>query len=246
MLLTHPTPMNHFTRPLVVTLVTLLPLWAHAAFEACRDQFPNHRVPSIQTAGLQARALCFDSFAVLHSGTHKTPVYTVERLSRARLSAAKNQQRTNRFYEEARLPSHERARLVDYKGSGFDRGHMAPAGDMPNPNAMAQSFSLANMVPQASQHNQRLWNKIEQDTRKYVMRAEGDVFVFTGPWYIGEARSIGPGGVRVPDIIWKQVYDATTGKSWVHWSRNQDGETPQLPITLQEFTQRTGMVLVSP
>src|SRR5699024_839614 len=65
----------------------------------------------------------------------------------------------------------------DYQGSGFDRGHMAPAGDMHNQESMAQSFSLANIVPQNAQHNRGAWSKIEADTRKYVSRAQGDVYI---------------------------------------------------------------------
>jgi len=53
---------------------------------------------------------------------------------------------------------------------------------MPTVQAMAQSFSLANMVPQAAKHNGWAWsNTVEKATRKYAGRASGNVYVITGP-----------------------------------------------------------------
>ena len=98
-----------------------------------------------------------------------------EELNRA-LVADADETRTNKFYADARLRSAERATLDDYKASGFDRGHLAPAGDMPTAQAMAQSFSLANMVPQAPEHTRGAWAKsVEMATRKYAGRASGNV-----------------------------------------------------------------------
>lgn len=118
---------------------------------------------------------------------------------------------------------------------------MAPAGDMPTPTAMAQSFSLANVVPQNAQHNGGAWNKIEQDTRHYVRRAKGDVFVFTGPVFTDSSPSIGDNGVRVPTYLYKLVYDATTQRSWAHWQANREGEVAGPPISYRELVKRTGI-----
>jgi endonuclease G len=68
--------------------------------------------------------------------------------------------------------------------------------------AMAQSFSLANMVPQAAKHNGGAWaNSVEQATRKYAARATGNVYIITGPVFvpnIAQSSGIGAGKVKVP------------------------------------------------
>ena len=137
-----------------------------AGFAACPQHFLGG-VPPARPTGDKLRELCFDSFAVLHSGSTKTPVYVAERLNRQTYEAGTKPKRGDRFYSDARLPAGERAELSDYKGSGWSRGHMAPAGDMGTPEAMAQSFSLANMVPQDRKQNGGPWAKIEEDTRRY-------------------------------------------------------------------------------
>ena len=100
-----------------------------------------------------------------------------------------------------------------YKGSGFDRGHMAPAGDVPSAHAMAKRFSLANLVPQAPKNKQKSWNGIEQATRKYVMRAKGDACVISGPVYEGKPKTIGHSRVWVPKHLYKLVYDPATDRA---------------------------------
>lgn len=215
---------------------------ADSAFAECRRHFPGY-VPTVVWPG-QQRALCFDGFAALHSGESKTPVYTVERLNRASAEASKRIQRTDRFYPEARLPVADRAQLADYAGSGYDRGHMAPAGDMSTEAAKAQSFSLANMVPQAPQLNQKAWNQIEQATRKYAARSSGDVYVFTGPTFDQRPPTIGIGKVWVPSHTWKVVYSSSDGRAWAYWMANNAGTHSLQPISYQEFEQRTGLEIL--
>lgn len=213
------------------------------AFAQCPQLFPGH-VPTVGWPGRQ-RALCFDAFAVLHSGESKTPVYTVERLTRSGVEAAKNIKRSDRFYPEARLPAADRAQLTDYAGSGYDRGHMAPAGDMPTVESKAQSFSLANMVPQVPELNQKAWNQIEQATRKYAARASGDVFVFTGPTFAQRPATVGRGQVWVPSHTWKVVYSSGEGRAWAYWMANNAGKQSLQPISYPEFEQRSGLQLLA-
>lgn len=213
------------------------------AFAACPQHFPRH-VPAVAWPGRQ-RALCFDSFATLYSGESKTPVYSVERLTAARMVAAKTVPRIDHFYPEARLPSADRAQLADYLRSGYDRGHMAPAGDMPTPDAKAQSFSLANMVPQAPKLNERDWSQIEGATRQYAARAPGDVFVFTGPAFSKQPQTIGAGRVWVPSYTWKVVYSSGDSRAWAYWMDNTNDRHSLQPISYQEFVRRSGLALLA-
>ena len=221
----------------LLTLIALwLPLSASALFDQCKDLFPAQQVPTTTQAG---RDLCFDDFAIYYSPVDKKPVYTVEKLNGVQLQAP-HPRRTNQFYEEARLPLSERALLTDYRGSGFDRGHNVPAGDMTSERGMAQSFSLANMMPQARQNNQGIWAKrVEEPTRMYIKRAQGDIYVFTGS--VGHAGSIGKGKVTIPSHLFKLVYDPNKKLAWAYWVENTDDAQMSAPISYADLIQKTGI-----
>jgi endonuclease G len=221
----------------ILTLAMLwLPLSASALFDQCRDLFPAKQVPSTPQAG---RDLCFDDFAVYYSPIDKKPIYTVEKLNGAQLQAP-HPRRTNQFYEEARLPLNERALLSDYRGSGYDRGHNVPAGDMTSERGMAQSFSLANMMPQARQNNQGIWAKrVEEPTRMYIKRAQGDIYVFTGS--VGHAGSIGKGRVTIPSHLYKLVYDPNKKLTWAYWVENRDDAQMNAPISYGDLIEKIGI-----
>ena len=109
------------------------------------------------------------------------------------------------FYEEDDVPE-PRATLRDYKGSGWSRGHMCPAGDNKwDSEAMAESFSLVNVCPQNARLNSGVWNSIEMDCRKWA-RKYGEVYVVCGPVYLNKAHeAIGPNEVVVPEAFFKVV-----------------------------------------
>jgi endonuclease G len=211
-------------------------------FNECREYFADSTPPVVhRQEELKPRALCYSGFAVMHSGKSHTPVYVAEKLNRDMLREARNKKRTNKFFADARLPRSERAELEDYHGAGVDRGHMAPAADMSTAEAMAQCFSLANIIPQAPKNNQHAWASIEKATRKYIKRANGDVYVITGPVFDSNPPTIGPNHVWVPRYIYKLVYDPSANKAWAHWIENTNEAKPEKPISYQELVQRTGI-----
>ena len=197
------------------------------------------------------RELCYEAFAILHSGSTRTPVFVAQRLNRKLLQDAKGQKRTDRFFADARLPMAERAALSDYKNAQVTelkqvtRGHMASAGDMPNPTETEPSLSLANMVPQEGQHNSGAWKKIETDTRQYALRTKGDVFVITGAVFSHASRpTIGKNEVHVPSHIFKLVYDEQEQKAWAHWHANAVDVKAGEPISYAQLKRRIGMELL--
>lgn len=101
----------------------------------------------------------------------------------------------------------ESAQLNDYKASGYDRGHLAPAADMSfSAQAMSESFFLSNMSPQAPSFNRGIWSKLEQQFRNYTLR-EGEIYVVTGPVFREIKGRIGASEVTVPGYYYKILYD---------------------------------------
>jgi len=218
-------------------------------FRACPQFFPGgipFDVTKVDPAW-KPRALCFKSFAVLYSGLAKAPLLVFERLSRQTLTS--KVARTENFFPDPRIPRNERAELSDFAGSypKWERGHMAPAADQYDLETMAGCFSLANMVVQDGQNNEHQWAKIESDTRKFALRASGDVYTTSGPKfeYAGAPRTLGRGQVWIPTTLFKFVYDEASGRSWAHIIPNTADAVVGPPTTYAGFVQSTGWSLLA-
>lgn len=222
------------------------PAQRSSTFDGCKDIFPDGKPIPLNIVGPEwkVRGLCSDMFAVLYSGKSKTPLVVVEKLDHAQLANADREKRSSGFFPDPRLPDEERAALSDYKNSQKDRGHLAAAGNAPTSNAMAQTFALSNMVPQDQKNNRLVWNKLEQSTRKYVKRAKGNVFVFSGPLFGEGYATIGRNKVYVPTHLFKLVFDEETGKTWAHVIPNSADAQIGNPISYQELVKMLGWPLM--
>lgn len=98
------------------------------------------------------------------------------------------------------------ASLNDYKGSGYDRGHLCPAADMTlNYTSMSETFYLSNMSPQVPGFNRGIWSTMEEQVRKWVLKFDG-LDVSTGPIFIDNLGKIGSNNVTVPGYYYKVLY----------------------------------------
>ena len=113
--------------------------------------------------------------------------------------------RGNMFHEEEEVPS-PKATVEDYKGSGWSRGHMCPAGDNKwDSEAMYQSFSLINVCPQNASLNSGLWNSLEIDCRNWAKRFQ-DIYIICGPvFFKNDHEIIGTNEIYVPEAFFKVV-----------------------------------------
>nr|WP_320119464.1 DNA/RNA non-specific endonuclease [uncultured Marinifilum sp.] len=85
--------------------------------------------------------------------------------------------RKNKFKEDPAVKTGS-AKLIDYKGSGYDRGHLCPAAAMKNSNlAMSESFYMSNMSPQAPAFNRGKWKSLESKVRKLTIENDS-LYVF--------------------------------------------------------------------
>lgn len=114
--------------------------------------------------------------------------------------------RTDDFREDPFIVTGS-ASLNDYRRSGYDRGHLAPAGDMGfSQEAMSESFFMSNMSPQNRAFNRGVWKDLEEDVRDWAV-ANSSLYVVTGPVFGSNPKKIGENGVSVPDYYYKVLLD---------------------------------------
>ena len=96
----------------------------------------------------------------------------------------------------------------DYRGSGYDRGHLVPAADMAfSEEAMQETFFMSNISPQSRNFNGGIWRELEELTRSWAKKM-GKLYVVTGPVLTYEPKGyIGDNEVAIPAAYFKVLLD---------------------------------------
>ncbi|VEJ08608.1 DNA/RNA non-specific endonuclease [Actinobacillus delphinicola] len=181
---------------------------------SCALNLYENKAPVIEIPKMaqESKIICNYAYAGRASFISKSTLYSAEHLTKARILAAQKIERINPFHPDERLTPSERSELADYRGKGYDRGHLAPNADMGDAISQYQSFSLANMMPEVPEHNRKTWAEIEKETRKLALKYN-NVYTVTVPVYENvngqmpsHINTIGKNHVYIPNYIAKAIY----------------------------------------
>jgi endonuclease G len=160
-----------------------------------------------QTAG--AQPLCQQAYLVGYDATAKLPKFvTYELLPQNALGCVA---RTNAFATNQYIPNGPKPE--DYAGTGFDKGHMSPDGDLSwDQQVEYESFLMTNMSPQAGSLNRGIWKLLETSVRGWVVQRNQSYTIYVGGIYGASDKRIG-NGVIVPHAFYKIVINNQTNET---------------------------------
>ncbi len=169
----------------------------------------------------------YTGFDLAYNETYEQASWVVYVLTREEVEKG-YRDRTDNFRADASIISGS-AELDDYRGSGYDRGHLAPAADMKwSSKAMSESFFLSNMSPQNPSFNRGIWKKLEDQVREWAVEKDS-IYVVTGPVLSTVEHSIGESRVGVPEYYFKVLADLSPpGHSFIAFLLPNEGSSEEL------------------
>jgi len=182
-------------------------------------------------------------FALSYNPDWKIPNWVAYELTDAEVSG--EEPRSNRFMPDPNLTISQTATDNDYKNSGWDRGHMAPAADMKwSKQAMKESFYFSNICPQNRNLNAGVWNNLEEQVRALASQ-KGSIYVVCGPIVDENPQTIGANNVVVPQRFFKALLQNNTG-NWYAIGfvfDNKSGKRPlsTYALSVSELQEITGI-----
>lgn len=203
-----------------------------------------------------------ESYVAAYDPRTRLPAWVLERLDSFSITGQSDRRRAE-FREDPSVHEFHRATNADFRGSGFDRGHMAAAANhKSSQSAMNDTFLLSNIAPQNPDLNQRLWNRLEQMCRSLTKHHRG-VFVCTGPLFLPHRHDdgrliisyqvLGQNHVAVPTHFFKVlILELPDGqgvelRSYVMPNRPIPEQTPleHFLVPIETVERASGLLFVS-
>lgn len=253
--------MKHSPLFLFLLLVVLAAYLVSVAMNGNTDVYQGDSITelkydsnTVEISFYERPQLSDDDFLVEHTGfalsfdeTTNCPRWVAWELTAEEVET-KAVTRVNDFCGDPLVPAPHRVEPSDYRESGYDRGHMCPAGDMKwSSRAMSDCFYMSNICPQVGELNRRWWEHLESACRRWA-RQEGSVYICCGPLFKSSRRVKTIGGdvrVRVPNGFFKVVLslreDAEKAIGFVYSNRDSRQPMSSAVCTVDSVETLTGL-----
>ena len=211
----------------------------------------NHQCPQFTangtpqyTAHPNDQEICHLNYAVIHKCSVKAPVAVFEHVTLAAISGPAK--RKDNFHPDTAVSKQCSATLADYATVGkiYDRGHMSPAGNNTQNDAiMSESFNLSNMVPQVSSNNRGIWDQLEEYERKLVRTPNTDFYIISGGIF-DSGHPVTGNGLGIPTRLYKIIFEKNSKHVWAYIMPNAAlpvADLPKYQTTIPAIEQATGM-----
>jgi endonuclease G len=175
------------------------------------DSIPLYNIKSTTISKLEIPKINHKEIVISHTGysllyneTHEQANWIAYDLTKEETN--KLFDRTDKFIRDPKVKTGT-ANDKDYSGSGYDRGHLAPASDMGwSSTAMTESFYYSNISPQTPSFNRGIWKRLEELVRNWAIE-NNTIYVVTGPVLNNALTTIGANKVSVPNYFFKVILD---------------------------------------
>ena len=183
-----------------------------------------------------------EGYSLSYSEDHEQAEWVAYELKRTHLS---NSNFKRPYFEIDLAVKTGAAHWRNYKKSGYDRGHLCPAGDRKYSQfAHDETFLTSNISPQKHDFNSGVWNRLEQKTRYWARKYDG-VFVVSGGILEGQMKTIGTEKVAVPNKFYKVLLDNNSGTTkvlaFILPHKNSNRPLYEFVVSVDEVEQLTGI-----
>ena len=181
-------------------------------------------------------------FSLVYDETHKQANWVAYDLTKEETN--KIVERTDRFIPDPKVKTGT-ANDKDYSGSGYDKGHLAPASDMGwSSTTMAESFYYSNICPQYPSFNRGVWKRLEELVRTWAIEND-TIYIATGPVLTTGLTTIGANKVSVPKYFYKVILDYSIpnikGIGFVISNSDSSEPLQNFAVTIDSVEKLTGI-----
>lgn len=184
-----------------------------------------------------------EGYRASYNADNRQPNYVTWTLTPQRLQG--DAKRRSSFYEDPELDDEAKSLLSDYSRSGYDRGHLCPAGDNKwSLTAMIESFLLSNICPQKHTLNSGDWRVLEEACRTWAAEQGDTLHIVAGPLFDREKSGWLKKRVRIPNAFFKTIVNLRHGKekgiAFIFRNTTNDQPLRKAACTIDEVERLTG------